>query len=108
MDNHILLLKLFQMISVNFYGSSHISDRHGLQSALAAGFEKMDGVFRTKFELKTLFNVPGGTYYNSNMLGRFVQMSSQLATHNEYKGQINVDILGEKRIILIYKHYFID
>ena len=89
------------MISVNFYGSSHISDRHGLQSALAAGFEKMDGVFRTKFELKTLFNVPGGTYYNSNMLGRFVQMSSQLATHNEYKGQINVVILGERRIKLV-------
>ena len=55
----------------------------------------MDGVFKTKFELKTLHGVPGATYYNNKVVGGFVQISSQLATDSHYEGQIITVILGK-------------
>ena len=84
------------MIFLNFYGSSHISERHGLQTAIKAGFQKMDDVFKTKFEIKTLDGMPGATYYNNEVLDGFVQNSSKLTTDSDYKCQINVVILGKK------------
>ena len=45
------------MILLNFYGSSHISEKHGLQTAIKAGFHQMDGVFKTKFELNWMGRV---------------------------------------------------
>ena len=83
------------MILLNFYGSSHISEKHGLQTAIKAGFQQMDGVFKTKFELNTLHGVPGATYYNTYVVGGFVQISSQLATDSHYEGQIITVILGK-------------
>ena len=83
------------MIYLNIYGSSHVSKHQGLQSSVRRTFESMDGLFRTKFSLNTIIGVPGATYYKSNVVQKFVQNSAQLACNEDYRGQINIVVLGQ-------------
>ena len=55
----------------------------------------IDGIFRMKFQVETLFGVPGATYYNTHVTQKFVQNSSQQACDSAYEGQIIILILGE-------------
>ena len=87
-------LFLLQMISLNFYGSSHIGARHGLQSALRKQYNAKDDVFKSKFRINTMYGVSGLTYYNYDVISNFFEISNKLSYHPEYAGQINVVILG--------------
>ena len=82
------------MISLNFYGSSHVGKRHGLQNALKNQFSSKDDVFKTKFRIKTMYGVGGLTYYNNKVISNFIKISDGLSRNADYSGQINIVILG--------------
>ena len=83
------------MIPINVFGSSHISDKHGMKKSLANAMEQMDSMFRMKFKVGSLVGYPGATYYNQRVLNTFVNISSQIAAENDYKGQVCIIIMGE-------------
>ena len=52
-------------------------------------------MFQMKFQVETLFGVPGANYYNTHVTQKFVLNSSQQACDSAYEGQIVILILGE-------------
>ena len=94
-DIYSALYIFSEMIPLNFYGSSHISAKHGLQEALRTSVDQMDSFFRLKFKIENMVGFPGGTYYKEDDLATFYNISEQISTQEDYMGQINIIILGE-------------
>ena len=82
------------MRAVNFFGSSHLSAKHGLPLAIRKKFSQMDQQFKLKFKLTEVLGYPGATFYHDNLLDKFVKTASDQTNYKGYNGQINVIILG--------------
>ena len=95
---------------LNFFGSSHVSTKHGFAQTVTRHYSKIEDNFKSKYCVGEILSYPGATFVSSDKLDTFFTVASDQTKEVGYEGQINIVILGsnDQREINALPEFLVD